>query len=572
MALFEPRFRDIAERETKALNQLTFLKNQLVKKRDDGIALAFEEQAELDRIEAVLEVAASGGDVIEVVDSLFVSFCELLRADDCSRSQELLTHDNGTLVFGKVSDTTATPVKKPDPDQVVLTALTLGLLVASRASAPPVIVNTQAPAGRRKLTSDRTDPAWKSLNREFYKALGEARALQDLARLVLPILSLEGDADGRGGRAPEVEAEEFAYVLQELNQRGVTTAENQLRRKVNEALNKYQNVAGGSEVDGLSLEPPDLGEISGVTVEADNIRLMGPMIVAAMMDEVKAFQTLDHIVQRFQEATLVRFSRDAGRKLYSWWREAPNRMSEMERRTFYAITLGMPGGEPTEFMNRSFNDLFLRFVSSVSDLVRQKELDNVLRATIPLATHQQQCRKSARDLVENLSMHGYGMAFYAAQELSKQVNEIIEVLSDPDIRSNYGARDMWQVIDQVATLELGGAKSTSRYRTLATCGTIITAWLANNVSRIMNPSTPIIDMNEVRHPQPKPPGRKAITHPNDYDLVNACELWLADSAISDSRVEEMTQPRESPATTSRPIQMPSLVRDMLSDVGVGMGR
>jgi hypothetical protein len=211
-------------------------------------------------------------------------------------------------------------------------------------------------------------------------------------------------------------------------------------------------------------------------------------------------------------------------------------------------------------------------VSSVSDLVRQKELDNVLRAAIPLATHQQQCRKAARDLIENLSMHGYGMAYYAAQELSKQVNDIIDILSDPDIRANYGARDMWQVIDQVATLELGGAKSTSRYRTLATCGTIITAWLANNIARIVDATGPIIKMDEVRHPPARPSGEKAITKPNDYDLVNACELWLADSAISDSRVEELTQPRESPPTTSRPIQVPSLVQDMLQDVGIGLGR
>jgi hypothetical protein len=88
----------------------------------------------------------------------------------------------------------------------------------------------------------------------------------------------------------------------------------------------------------------------------------------------------------------------------------------------------------------------------------------------------------------------------------------------------------------------------------------------------MDATGAIIDMNEVRHPQPKPPGQKAITHPNDYDLVNACELWLADSAVSDSRVEELTQPRESPATTSRPIQVPSMVQDMLNDVGVGLGR
>ena len=47
----------------------------------------------------------------------------------------------------------------------------------------------------------------------------------------------------------------------------------------------------------------------------------------------------------------------------------------------------------------------------------------------------------------------------------------------------YGARDMWQVIDQVATLELGGARNSARYRTLATCGAIITTWLAKNVDK-----------------------------------------------------------------------------------------
>lgn len=570
MALYDPRFRDIAERETKALNTLAFIKNQLVKKRDDGIALSFEEQAELERVEALLAAANNGETPRVVVDPLFVGMRTLMLEDNCKRSHDLLSHDNGKLIFAKPG---SSEVKgSVDADQIVLCALTLGLLAAEHAEAPPVMVDPAVSSGPTMVIPIKSDSRWKNLNREYYEALGESRALLELARLVLPILSLEGDPDGRGGSDPVVDIEEFAFVMRELNKRGVSTAENQLRRKVNEALNKYQNVAGEDSVDGLSLEPPDLGEISGVTVERDNIRLMGPMIVAAMMDEVKAFQTMDHVVQRFQDATLVRFSREAGRKLYNWWREAPNRMSEMERRTFYAITLGLPGGEPTGFTNRSFNDLFLRFVSSVSDLVRQKELDNLLRASIPMATHQQQCRKAARDLVENLSMHGYGMAFYAAQELSKQVNEIIDILSDPDIRANYGARDMWQVIDQVATLELGGAKSSSRYRTLATCGTIITAWLANNIARIMNATTHIIDMNEVRHPQPKAPGRKATTHPNDYDLVNACELWLADSAISDSRVEELTQPRESPATTSRPIQVPSLVQDMLNDVGVGFGR
>jgi len=571
MSIKNPRFRDLTEREEQAKDTLTSIKNQLTKKIDDNIGLSEDEKRELTRVEALLTAADSGGDVPTVVEPLFVGARKLFNDDNCVNANKLISLNEGQLIFTKKTKNEVDG--DPALEAVVLTALTLGLMVSDQVQVPPVEVVADASAtGPYAVQPILTHPHWNNLTKEFYRSIGEARALSDLANMVLPILAIEGDPDGRGGKNPVVRVAEFAFVMRELHKRGVTTTENQLRRRVNEALNKYQNVQGDDPVDGLTIEPPDLGEISGVTIEEDNIRLMGPMIVSAMMDEVKAFQTLDHIVQRFQEATLVRFSRDIGRKLYNWWREAPNRMSEMERRTFYAITLGLPGGEPTEFMNRSFNDLFLRFVSSVSDLVRQKEVDSLLRSSIPLATHQQQCRKAARDLVENLSMHGYGMSFYAAQELTNQVNDIIEILSDADIRSNYGARDMWQVIDQVATLELGGAKSSSRYRTLATCGTIITAWLANNTRRIMNPTDPILDMNEIRHPQPKLSGQKATTDPNDYDLVNACELWLADSAVSDSRVEELTQPIESPTTTSRPIQVPSLVQDMLGDVGFGFNR
>jgi hypothetical protein len=35
------------------------------------------------------------------------------------------------------------------------------------------------------------------------------------------------------------------------------------------------------------------------------------------------------------------------------------------------------------------------------------------------------------------------------------------------IGTAYGQRDMWQVIDQVNTSELGGARNTARYRTQA---------------------------------------------------------------------------------------------------------
>src|SRR5262249_3284025 len=160
---------------------------------------------------------------------------------------------------------------------------------------------------------------------------------------------------------------------------------------------------------------------------------------------------------------------------------------------------GIPGGNGSGGMvNRDFNDLWLRFVSSVSAFVRQDEVDRLLRSKVPSAISQQQVRKAARDLATNLSLHGYGMNYYAALDLQDQIRTMMRLLGDKDIRSAYGARDMWQVVDQVATLELGGAKTSSRFRTLASCGAIITAWLAKNVQRIMRPTGPIIDIDAVR--------------------------------------------------------------------------
>ncbi len=391
----------------------------------------------------------------------------------------------------------------------------------------------------------------------------------ELAKLVLPLLGTEGDPDGDGQTPSLVDAGEFAGVMRALLEKGVTPKEPQLRRRVNEALDKIQFVGEDRPITELGIDLPDLEQATDADIVADNVRLMGPMVCAAMFDELKAFQVIDKLVELFQHGMLPIGSGEAGKLLYKYWKEAPNRMSESERKNFYAMTMGIPGGESSGMVNRDFNDLWLRFVSSVSSYVRQNEVDKLLRSSMPSAISGQQVRKAARDLAANLSLHGYGMAYYAALDLQDQIRTIIRLLSDSDIRSAYGARDMWQVVDQVATLELGGAKTSSRYRTLATCGAIITAWLADNVQRIMRPTGPIIDINEVLSPMPRSSGQKATTHPSDYDLVNACELWLADTATSDSRVDEMSQPREAPVMTSKPVQIPSIARDMLESAGIG---
>jgi hypothetical protein len=606
MAVTDIKFRDLLKREDDARQALRREKDRLEKlghRTED-------ERKELLRITAVFNLLETNRwSYAELVDPVFVATRDAFNEYVGALSRVLLNHDLGVLrgipqpSQAALAAVLATPTLTDDvrlileqafhgggnpvvgpltDDDVVLASHVLGILAADSAPAPRVKVadanaaSAVNPAGSRIVVDRDDQPAFNNFTAAFYSAVGQARGLMDLGRLVLPILEQEGDRDGAGrGGAGEVAALEFAKVMRCLHGKGITAGENQLRRRVNECLDEIQSVRGETVAD-MNISLPDLNDFTEYNIQAQNVDAFGPMICAAMFDELKAFEVVDKVVELWQRGNLPIGVGEAGKQLYEYWKSTPNRMSEGERRNFYALTMGIPGGYANGAANRDFNDLWIRFVSSVSSLVRQKTVDQILRANVPGAIGQQQVRKAARDLAANLSLHGYGMVNYAARDLQDQIAKIIKLLGDKEIMSAYGAKDMWQVIDQVASLELGGARNSARYRTLATCGAIITRWLSKNVVKFNSATSlrQVIKVDEVVSSDPPSAGPNATKDPTDYDLVNACELWLADTAVSDNRIEELSQPREAPAMTSRPVQIPSIARELLEQAlpaGVGLG-
>jgi hypothetical protein len=120
-------------------------------------------------------------------------------------------------------------------------------------------------------------------------------------------------------------------------------------------------------------------------------------------------------------------------------------------------------------------------------------------------------------------------------------------------------------------LELGGGGNTVRYRTMAASGAIIMSWLAKNTSRLVSTSfDPVLNLDELRNPVPRGSGSKATTDPTDTDLVNACDQWLAVTGTEETQVEQYAQPKLSPVTSSKPIQIPSIARDVLDSAGISL--
>ena len=271
---------------------------------------------------------------------------------------------------------------------------------------------------------------------------------------------------------------------------------------------------------------PDLN-VTGTEIVADNIRATGSIYASAMLEQMKIFEVVDCIVAAFQNGRLP-VRKGSARGLYQYWRDTSQRLTEGDRQSLYARVIGIPGGDEGVVSNRDFNDLWLRFLSSVSNLVRQNLTDLEARTAA-----QEEARTAGRELARNLSLHGQGVALFAATELQKQIDQIVKLLSDSEIQQAYGTRDIWQLVDQVATLELGGARDSARYRTLASSGASIVGWLAKN-ARKLSSTTPklLIEPKRLKVGKPYSKSMEVPKSPSDSDLVTACEKWLSVSTAA----------------------------------------
>jgi hypothetical protein len=373
-----------------------------------------------------------------------------------------------------------------------------------------------------------------------------------------------------------LDAAKWASVVRALRARGVDSGHPNLPLLTREVLADEVGSADGAAPSSIELRAPDLDDATDSVIVGNNIKPMLIFYPSWMLEEARFYDTYDKIEELFLNQMLPITRGSAGDRIYALWKKSTQRISKPVRLNFYASCFGAAGGNPSlANQNREFSDLWLRFVSGVSEWARKLQVDDLLRTRMPLSVSSEQVRKAARDLAANLSLHGYGVAYFAATELQNEINAISDILKDEEVRMAYGARDMRQLIEQVSIYELGGARDVTRFFTMATSGAIIISWLVKKAPELSGSYVrPILDINTVRQQALRSPSQRASQNPNDRDLVDACEQWLAVTGTPDARVSEFAQPVETPAMTSRPISIPQVARDMLDSVGIstGMGR
>ncbi len=289
------------------------------------------------------------------------------------------------------------------------------------------------------------------------------------------------------------------------------------------------------------LEPRPDGQMA----VADNIRAVQAIYFARQLEDMRAFQVVDRLVQLFQQG-LLPLGRGTGAKLLRDYGKSDARLSAPARSELYFRALGArPGSAKVAEPNREFHTAWLRLVTSVALFHRRRGTSALGQ---PRAASQ--VWRAARALAANASAHGASL-IAAVRRLSADANALRAVLEAPDIQQALGARNMWQVIERIASRELGGAVNVQRLRSLAQSGSRILQWLADHCDALNKPEPFVAE----------PPPRVA-------ELIDAVESWLASGGASPGTTDDQTQPTGVAAVAASRVDLQALADELMRITGL----
>lgn len=364
-----------------------------------------------------------------------------------------------------------------------------------------------------------------------------------------------------------------AALVRRLAATGVTANDPWLASRIQNGYDVQAGVIEGAPISSTEISLPEFDDATDKVAIKENLDGAQAVAFASHCEDMNMFQVVEKCVDLFRTGLLPISRGKAGDYLYSYLKKSAERMTQNERLDLYRQVLGRNEGDPTMPGNVEFKELWLRFIAAVSSFGRQLSVDKLLRSQMPVAVSQEQVRKSGRDLAANLSVHSFGIVRFAAGELQQTILEFRDLLSDAELRACFGARDMWQVMDQVNANYLGGPRNTHRHRTQARASAVIIRWLANNSDKLAGRYGEVISVAALTNPQIGG-SEQPMLNPNDQDLLQACEQWLAVGGVQDASVDLYSQATESPVITSRPIEsgngLPPEARAILEQAGMSL--
>jgi hypothetical protein len=232
--------------------------------------------------------------------------------------------------------------------------------------------------------------------------------------------------------------------------------------------------------EGETLDLPDLDTEDGAgadDIKADNIQAVAMIYAAYQLEQVRLFQVVDRITELFMNGQLPIGSDRGGRALDDYYWTSEDRLSESARHMQYSRVLGAAGGEVSQDVvpNSQFDDLWLRFVSTIAQYENQQRIGELVgnQRANALTISGEQVRQAGRNLAANASLAGWGGSGFSARRLGRHINKAMKILNTSEIQSAFGVDGPWKVVERVSTTEFGASPNIVKYKTMAEAGKTI---------------------------------------------------------------------------------------------------
>lgn len=287
----------------------------------------------------------------------------------------------------------------------------------------------------------------------------------------------------------------------------------------------------------------DQAEAQGVI--PDWIRAAGGLDWCYWMGEALGiYKIVDSVVLRWGSGALDVPPGPTTSKLYRYYKMRDQRASAEERSMVYKRVLNRGEATLTQQMvvNTAFPRLWHKLMAEVAEFIRKsEETKGGPEQVSPTPIYQ-----AVRDLQYNLSDNMTGLAPMQVQEMYAQLQEAIDILSDPQVIDQFGVgrrKNLWTVVERIAKEEFGTALNVASIRTLAVEGNKVFRWIAdfdgtNAIRAAIDFSANATDTKTLN----------ALLEPAEAWIIAQADI---DGSLDDQPAEDAKRPEE-PAVVAPP--------------------
>jgi hypothetical protein len=249
-------------------------------------------------------------------------------------------------------------------------------------------------------------------------------------------------------------------------------------------LKRWDGDPAGIDMKGIAA--PDISADVDRKVNPENLISAANLYACYQLDQLGVFEVVQSIFNDFFYGNLRVTTEPGALALYRYEKRKKERYPRKRRYLVYkrCFNYGPAKPVPNTPLNRDFHKLLLNFIMAVTHFYRDQRISEVIRKG---ATGLQSSfgsletvKKGGIDLRNSINRYSAGITMLFTMELSSYLNECMEVLRLPEIRSAYNVKNEWQLIEKIGEQKLKKTEKASVRGSLAQEGKRILEWLAGD--------------------------------------------------------------------------------------------